>query len=130
MKYLQHVVNNLLERRPGGILAWFTRPIRSFDETLLRRSSDRPFPSASASSRLFQRRPRSVRIAARLARFGNQPPVLRAQRAVAARPGVGARRDALGLSVLSLLQPHARKLLPQARIARLDAQRPLERGRS
>src|SRR5207249_11281642 len=55
--------------------------------------------------------------------------VLRAQRAVAAGPGVGALREALGLREVALLQAHARELLPEARIARLDAQRALERRR-
>src|SRR5688500_16539479 len=63
-----------------------------------------------------------------LARLLDEPLILRAQPAVAARPGVGACREAFGLRVLALQQPHARQLLPQARIARLDAQGALERG--
>ena len=50
-----------------------------------------------------------------------EAPVLRAQSVVGAGPRVGARRHALGLHILALLEAHPRELLPQARVARLDA---------
>src|SRR5712691_8118690 len=77
----------------------------------------------------FERRAGALGVAARLACMRDKAPVLGAQAAVAAGPGVGARSGALGLRVVALLQAHARELLPQARIARLDAQRALERCR-
>src|SRR5437773_5346357 len=86
-------------------------------------------PSSPLPFRRFERAFRALRVAARLARVRDQAPVLGAQGVVRARPGVGARGGALGLSVVALLQAHARELLPQARIARLDPERALERSR-
>src|SRR6266852_9993263 len=76
--------------------------------------------------RRIERRPRAFGVAARLARMRDQAPVLGPQGVVAPRPGVRSRRGALGLRIVALLQAQARELLPQARIARLDAKRALE----
>src|SRR6266853_1064332 len=78
----------------------------------------------------FERRLRAFGVAARIARMRDKAPIFGSQSVVTPRPGVGARRGALDLRVVALLQPHARELLPQARIARLDAKRPLEGRRS
>src|SRR5437879_8217750 len=89
-----------------------------------------PGPLSPLPFRRLERAFRALRVAARLARVRDQAPVFGSQGIVAPRPGVGARGGALGLRVVALLQAHARELLPQARIARLDAQRALERSRS
>src|SRR5712691_10518393 len=79
--------------------------------------------------RRLDRRAGAFGVAARLARLRDKAPVLGAEHRVAASPGVGARRGALGLRIVALLEAHAGKLVPQARIARLDAKRALERRR-
>src|SRR5260370_919638 len=85
-------------------------------------------PTSSLPFRRFERHAGAFGVAARFARVRDKAPIVRPQGIVAPSPGVGARGCALGLRVVALLQPHARELLPQARIARLDAKRTLERG--
>src|SRR6185295_8257883 len=68
-------------------------------------------------------------VAHAFARLRDDAPVLGAQRVVVRGPGAGARGEAFGLREIALAQPHARELVPEARVARLEAQRALERRR-
>src|SRR5262245_847305 len=88
-----------------------------------------PLPLLSQPLGGIERRLGTARVAARLARLGDELPVPEAQGVVPARPGIGALRAALRLRVFLLLKAHARELLPQSRVARLDPEGPLERRR-
>src|SRR5207248_733077 len=122
-----------LPRRAGARRALRLRFTRPADRPAARRAAVRGRDAARsrgalpARHRLAPANTARIALVAAGARLLDDARVLRAQRAVASRPGVRALGEAFCLREVALLQAYAGELLPEARIARLDAQRALER---